>query len=151
VSHSLSHIWVHAVSGTKDRRPLIDVHVEQKIYRHLEEQLVEMDCRVKIINGMPDHVHLLFRQNPRIGIEEIMKQIKGNTSYWINHNDILREKFGWQTGYGAFSVSESQLRRVSDYIFNQKNHHRRMTFDTEYDAFLKAHEWEDTGQNKTVG
>jgi len=75
-----------------------------------------------------------------------MKQIKGNTSYWINHNDVLNQKFGWQTGYSAFSVSESQLEKVASYILNQKQHHKKMTFAEEYDAFLKFNGWKlDSG------
>ncbi|NOT75735.1 MAG: IS200/IS605 family transposase [Cyclobacteriaceae bacterium] len=137
MSHSLPRIWVHAISGTKDRLPLINLNQEKKIYQHLEEQLIELNCPVKIINGMPDHVHLLFKQNPNISVEDTLKQIKGNTSYWINHNDVLTEKFAWQTGYGAFSVSESQLEKVTAYILNQKMHHKQMTFKEEYEAFLK--------------
>ena len=135
--HSLVRVWIHAISGTKNFLPLIDTISEERIYTHLSEQLTEINCPVRIINGMSDHVHLLFQLNPKLTIDTILKQVKGNTSHWINHNNVLNDKFAWQTGYGAFSVSQSQLERVTTYIRNQKEHHKKLTFAGEYEAFLR--------------
>jgi len=96
-------------------------------------------CPVRIINGMADHVHLLFLQNPKMAVTDIIKQVKGNTSYWVNDQNLIRGKFSWQTGFAAFSVSESQLERVFQYITHQKEHHSKKTFMTEYDEFIAAH------------
>ena len=105
----------------------------------MRQQLLDMQCTVRIINGMPDHVHILFLRNPKLAITDVVKQVKGNTSHWINQENLIPEKFGWQTGYGIFSVSESQLDRVYHYIRNQKEHHRAKPFADEYDEFVLAH------------
>ena len=127
------------VFATKNRTPLIKPAVEKQIHAHMREQLIENGCPVRIINGMPDHIHLLFLQNPKMPITDIVKQVKGNTSHWINEQNITTDKFAWQTGYAAYSVSESQLERVFQYIKNQKEHHTKKTFMQEYDDFIAAH------------
>jgi putative transposase len=139
MSHSYNKIWIHAVYATKLRTPLIHQAVEDKIYNHKREQLIEAGCPVRIINGMPDHVHLLFLQNPKIAITDILKQVKGNTSHWVNEQNLIEEKFSWQTGYAAYSVSESQLENVYQYILHQKHHHNKMTFAQEYRRFISLH------------
>ncbi len=139
MSHSYNKIWIHAVYATKFRAPLIHRTIEKMVYNHKREQLLEMGCPVRIINGMPDHVHLLFLQNPKMPITDILKQVKGNTSHWINEENITDEKFAWQTGYAAFSVSESQLEKVYRYILNQKQHHAAKSFAKEYRDFVLLH------------
>jgi REP element-mobilizing transposase RayT len=139
MSHSYNKIWIHAIYSTKNRFPLINPAVEKQIHEHMREQLIENGCPVRIINGMPDHVHLLFLQNPKTAITDIIKQVKGNTSHWINEQNLIQDKFSWQTGYAAYSVSESQLERVFQYIKNQKEHHLKKTFTQEYDEFIVAH------------
>ena len=139
MSHSYNKIWLHVVFATKERIPLITFAIETKIYDHMCEQLIEIGCPVRIINGMPDHVHLLFLQNPKMAVADIVKQVKGNTSHWINEQDLIPERFAWQTGYAAYSVSESQLERVFQYINHQKEHHKRKTFAMEYDEFIALH------------
>ncbi len=88
---------------------------------------------------MPDHIHILFLMNSGITIEDVFKRIKGSSSHWINHGDLINSKFAWQTGYGAFSVSESQLDIVEQYIRNQKEHHKNYSSQNEYEGFLKNH------------
>jgi REP element-mobilizing transposase RayT len=119
--------------------PLIHKNIEQKVYQFISEQLRELGCPVRIINGMPDHVHCLFLLSPQKSIAEIIKQIKGSSSHFINQNNIIPEKFAWQTGYAAYSVSESAVEKVYQYIQNQKSHHQKKTFQQEYEAFLKLH------------
>lgn len=139
MSHSYNKIWLHVVFATKERIPLINFAIETKIYTHMREQLIEIGCPVRIINGMPDHVHLLFLQNPKMTVTDVVKQVKGNTSHWINEQNLISEKFAWQTGYAAYSVSESQLEKVFQYINHQKAHHQTKTFTTEYDGFIALH------------
>jgi putative transposase len=137
--HSYNKIWIHAIFATKEREPLIRLETEQIIYEHIKEQLIELGCLVRIINGMPEHVHLLFLLNPQKAITDILKQVKGNTSHWINEQDLIKEKFAWQTGYAAYSVSESQLEKVYNYILNQKQHHKKKSFTQEFEDFIKLH------------
>ncbi len=147
MSHSYNKIWLHLIFSTKDWAPIINTNVESQVYNHIIEQLVEMSCPVRIINGMPNHVHLLFLQNPKIAVTDIIKQIKGNTAHWVNQQNLINEKFAWQVGYAAYSVSESQLNKVFLYIRNQKEHHKRKTFQQEYEEFIKAHGLIHTSSN----
>ena len=138
--HSYNKIWIHAIWATKERAPLIkNASVEQKVYKYISEQLREQGCPVRIINGMPDHIHCLFLLSPQKSIAEVVKQIKGSSSHFINQNNLISEKFAWQTGYAAYSVSESNVEKVFEYIKNQKSHHHKKTFQQEYDAFLKLY------------
>lgn len=86
---------------------------------------------------MPEHVHCLFLLNAKTSIDEVIKQVKGGTSHYINQKDLTDVKFSWQTGYAAFSVSESVLEKAFVYIKNQKLHHCKKTFNHEYEEFLK--------------
>jgi putative transposase len=137
--HSFNKIWIHAIWSTKERVPLIHQSIEQKVHQFLAEQLRELGCPVRIINGMPDHVHCLFLLNPQKSITEVIKQIKGSSSHFINQNNLMAEKFSWQTGYAAYSVSQSVLDKVFHYIQNQKQHHQKKSFQQEYDEFLKLY------------
>jgi len=134
--HSYNKIWIHAIWATKERKPLINHNIENKIYHYISEQLRELGCPVRIINGMPDHIHSLFLLNPQKSIAEVIKQIKGSSSHFINQNNLTVEKFSWQTGYAAYSVSESVFEKVFQYIKTQKEHHQKKTFQMEYEDFL---------------
>jgi REP element-mobilizing transposase RayT len=92
---------------------------------------------------MPDHIHCLFLLNPQKSVAEVLKQIKGSSSHYINQSNLIAEKFAWQTGYAAYSVSESVVERVYQYIKNQKQHHQNKTFQQEYDEFLKLYSLEN--------
>jgi len=111
--------------------------MEKKVHTFIAEQLRELGCPVRIIKGMPDHVHCLFLLSPQKSIAEVIKQIKGSSSYYINHNNLIDLKFAWQTGYAAYSVSESVAEKVFHYIKNQKAHHQKKSFQEEYEAFKK--------------
>lgn len=141
--HSFNKIWIHAIWATKDRQPIIVPSAETKIHSHLNKELREMGCPVRITNGMPDHVHSLFLLNPQRSITEVIKQIKGSSSHFINQNNLVPQKFAWQTGYAAYSVSESVLDKVFVYIQNQKLHHQKKSFQQEYDEFLKLYGFEN--------
>jgi REP element-mobilizing transposase RayT len=135
--HSFNKIWIHAIWATKDRMPLIQLNVENQIHQFISDQLREQDCPVRIINGMPDHIHCLFLLSPQKTISDVVKQIKGSSSHFINQQELIPEKFSWQTGYAAYSVSESVVNKVFEYIQNQKTHHQKKTFQQEYDEFIQ--------------
>lgn len=139
MSHSYNKIWIHAIWATKERMPLIHANVENKIHQFIASQLSELGCSVSIINGMPDHLHCLFLLSPQKSIAEVMKQIKGSSSHFINQQNLVADKFAWQTGYAAYSVSASVVEKVVEYIRNQKTHHQKKTFSQEYDEFLIAY------------
>ena len=135
--HSFNKIWIHAIWATKDRMPLIQLNVENQIYQFISDQLREQNCPVRIINRMPDHIHCLFLLSPQKTISDVVKQIKGSSSHFINQQELIPEKFSWQTGYAAYSVSESVVNKVFEYIQNQKIHHQKKTFQQEYDEFIQ--------------
>lgn len=139
MSHSLYKIWIHIVFGTKNRMPLISSSIEKPLYKYIGKQLEKFECKIRAINGMPDHIHILTSMNPKHSITDVIKQIKGGSSHWINKQDLIVQKFAWQTGYGAFSVSESQIDKVKAYIQNQKKHHQKTSFNEEYQQFLNVH------------
>jgi len=109
--HSFNKIWIHAIWSTKERLPLIHPMVESKIHQFIAEQLREQGCPVRIINGMPDHIHCLFLLSPQRSIAEVIKQIKGGSSHFINQNNLITEKFAWQTGYAAYKFPNLLLIR----------------------------------------
>lgn len=139
MSHSYSKIWIHAVWATKYREPLIHVTIESTIHQFIRGQFIDLGCPVRIINGMPDHIHCLFLLNPNKTIAEVIKQVKGSSSHFINHQNIIHQKFSWQTGYSAFSVSESGKENVYVYIKNQKKRHANMSCLQENERLISLH------------
>ena len=141
MSHSLLKIWIHGIFGTKDRTSLIKNTFEAQLHIHIKEKLENtLDCKVRIINGTEDHIHILFLLSPNYTLKEIFQNVKGESSHWVNQSDFINNKFAWQTGYGAFSVSESLIKEVEQYITNQKEHHKKMTYTEEVNLFIKKYE-----------
>lgn len=140
--HSLTKIWIHLIFGTKERMPLIIESFEKKLYEHLK-QIIEKGFKslAASINGTPDHIHML--QNQNYSIADIAKNIKGNSSHWINQNGFIKNKFVWQTGYSAFSISESMIGEVKKYILNQKEHHKKISFAEEFKRFEEKYGFKD--------
>ena len=137
--NSYCKIWIHAIWATKLRAELIDFSIEKKVYDFIYEELIDLGCPVRIINGMPDHVHALFLLNPNKSVADVMKQVKGSSSHSINGHDLILDKFAWQSGYAAYSVSESQVEKVFQYIKNQKAHHLKQTFQDEFDEYVRIY------------
>ncbi len=137
--HSFNKIWIHAIWATKHRMQYIGSNIERNVYQFINLQFRDLGCPVRIINGMPDHIHSLFLLNPKKSIAEVIKQVKGSSSHFINQNNLTSEKFAWQTGYAAYSVSESIVNKVFLYIKNQKTHHQKKSFQEEYDEILKIY------------
>jgi REP element-mobilizing transposase RayT len=143
MSHSLIKIWIHGVFGTKERMPLINEKYEKELHKHIEAHLEkDFGCKVKALDGTSDHIHILFLLNQNHSIQEIFKNIKGESSHWINQNNFVNNKFSWQTGYGAFSVSHSKINEVEKYILNQKEHHKKVTFAEEVEKFINKYNLE---------
>lgn len=138
--HSYNKIWIHALWSTKKQQPLINESIENKLYYHITQELRNLGCPSLIINGTKDHIHCLFLLNPQKNIAETIKQIKGSSSHFINHHELIPEKFSWQTGYACFSISESMVEKVENYIKAQKGAHQNKTFQQEMDDFLKLYQ-----------
>jgi len=139
MSKSYNRAWIHAVWSTKNRLPLINPLIEKQVYDYIFQKLKEIECPAYIINGMPDHIHCLFLLNPNKTITEVIKQLKGSSSHFINDRELISQKFIWQRGFGAFSVSESLVPKVYTYIKNQKEHHKKRDFNMEFVQLCELH------------
>jgi REP element-mobilizing transposase RayT len=134
----MSHvkIWVHAVWGTKDRFPFLTGEIKTKVISHIKESAKSKGIFINRINGHVDHLHILVALPGDAKISEMIRLIKGESSFWINKNEITEKKFQWCNEYYAASVDESSMNRVRAYIENQEEHHRKITFSEEYEQFL---------------
>lgn len=119
----LVKIWIHLVWATKNRKPLLDNDIRQKVFSHIRENAKEKNIYVDFINGYSDHVHCLIALNQEQTIAKTVQLLKGESAYRINKNNLCKEKFEWQTEYFAVSISESGVNQVRDYIKRQEEHH----------------------------
>ncbi len=120
MSHSFCNVWIHAVFATKDRQQIITLDLEEVLYPFLHDEFSQLGCILKIVNGLSDHIHCLFMLDATKSCAEVMKQVKGSSSHFINEHNFIFEKFAWQKGYSAFSVSDSAVDDVYEYIKKQK-------------------------------
>jgi len=130
-------VYIHFVWSTKKRIPFLDSQeLRIKVWQHIRENAKKKGIFIDFISGYTDHCHCLISLGSDQTMQKIMQLIKGESSFWINKNQLTKEKFEWQDEYFAVSVSESQLYRVRNYIKNQEQHHRKKTFQEEYDEFI---------------
>ena len=120
MSNSFYNVWIHAVFATKNREELISLELEDELYPFLYEEFKSLGCKLKIVNGLSDHIHCLFMLDAKKSYAEVMKQIKGASSHYINQHNFILEKFSWQKGYAVFSVSSSEVEVIYNYIKKQK-------------------------------
>ncbi len=123
MANSLNKMWVHVVWATKNRNPFIKPEIERLIHDFIVRRLRQEGCFVKIIGGMPDHIHCLFLQTRKKPIAHVIQKVKGSCSRFINVNRLTPIPFSWQKGYAVFSVSRFHVDTVYRYIQNQKTHH----------------------------
>ncbi|MBZ5531846.1 MAG: IS200/IS605 family transposase [Acidobacteriia bacterium] len=136
MSHTYSQNHLHVVFSTKERRKIIAEQMQPKLWSYMGGIGRNHGFLVLANGGIEDHVHLLIQVPPALALAKAVSLLKSNSSKWMNEHGI---KFAWQEGYGAFSVSESNLAAVERYIRNQPKHHRKMTFEQEFIALLKKH------------
>jgi len=136
---SLTNLIFHIIFSTKKREKLIIPELREQLYPYIGGVIHGENGRLLKIGGMAEHVHLLTVLPASISLSEMLRRIKGNSSRWVNDKKILRCRFSWQRGYGAFSVSESNWKDVARYIENQVIHHKKITFKEEFLMFLKKH------------
>lgn len=137
--HSYTRIIVHLIWSTKGREKFIPKNIRSRIEDHIKSYAKDNNILVDVINVQVEHVHCLINLLTNQQVDQIMKLLKGESSHWINENNLIPQKFNWQRGYGAFSVSPSHLTVVRKYIANQDEHHRTRTFLEEYNTILKKY------------
>jgi putative transposase len=137
---SLAQILLHAVFSTKERRPFLrEPNLRAEMHSYLGGILNRQECRSIIVGGVEDHVHLLFSASKNLAPADIIKELKRGSSLWIKERAVDQQDFAWQTGYGLFSVSYSQLETVRNYIQRQETHHQRIDFQNELRLLLKRY------------
>ena len=142
MSGTYTKLLYHVVFSTKNRLPLITLDREPRLHKYLGGIVRNLGGSLLEVNGMNDHVHLLLKLKPTIAISDVVRDIKANSSKWMNESVTSLRKFGWQDGYSAFSVSQSQIERVIAYIASQKDHHRRRDYKSEVLTLLRKHDIE---------
>lgn len=139
MANTYTQLYFHVVFAVKGRQNLISIQWKDELYKYIAGIINNKSQKLLIINGMPDHVHLLLSSSPNFNLSTLVGEVKSNSSRWINENRYVRGKFAWQIGFGAFTVSQSQLTVVTNYIKKQEIHHKTKSFREEYIEFLEAY------------
>jgi REP element-mobilizing transposase RayT len=139
MANTFTNLLYHVAFSTKGREPLIRDEWRSQLYSYLGGIVRNERGTLLEAGGPADHVHLLMKLPASVAVADILRLIKTNSSKWVNENEFSPGVFAWQTGYGAFSVSESQAPAVGRYIQNQVEHHRGQSFQEEFVALLKRH------------
>ena len=134
---TFSQIYIQYVFAVKGRENFIKPAFEEEVYKYISGIITDKEQKSLAVNGMPDHVHILVGLKPAMRISDLIRDIKNNSSNFINAKGFLKTKFSWQDSYGAFSYAESGYGNVIEYIKDQKHHHQKKTFKQEYIGFLK--------------
>ena len=136
---SLVKIYVHTIFSTKNREPLIDREISDQLFSYLAGICNGLECFPEKIGGYDDHVHILSLLSKKIAVMKFLEELKTASSSWIKKQNKRYANFYWQRGYGAFSVSASEVDRVKKYIELQREHHRTIAFQEEYRKILRQH------------
>jgi putative transposase len=137
---SFTKFTYHIIFGTKYRKPIIAADISERLYEYMGGTIRSLDGHLIEVGGIEDHIHLLANLPAKSAISDSIGQIKSASSKWMSDHAV--NGFEWQKGYSAFTVSYSQIEHVARYIQNQREHHRRQTFQEEYVAFLQRHDIE---------
>ena len=140
MANTYTQIHIQTVFAVQNRFCVIRNSWKDELYKYITSIVQDYDHKVLAINGMPDHVHLFFGMRTTQSISDLMQEVKGHSSKFINKKGFLNSKFSWQEGFGAFSYSKSQVSNVIKYIKDQEKHHTKKTFTEEYLEFLKKFE-----------
>ena len=142
MANTFTQIHLQLVFAVKYRTALIHNSWKDELYKYITGIVQANDHKLLIINGIEDHIHILIGFRPHQSLSDLLQDIKGNSSKWINEKKFIKSKFNWQEGYGAFSYCRSHLKEVLTYIENQESHHKKITFLEEYKLLLKKYEVE---------
>ena len=135
-----AQIYIQIVFAVKSRANFIGAFIREKVEKYIVGIISNQNQKMYAIYCMPDHVHILVSISPNISISNLVRDIKANSSKYINDNKLVKSKFMWQEGFGAFSYSKSSRDNVVKYILNQEEHHKKKAFKTEYIEYLEKYE-----------
>ena len=137
---SLSRILVHLIFSTKNRVPILTPDIQKELFPYLAVVLRDNNCPALKVGGFIDHLHLFFGISRTLSIAKVVEEVKTSSSKWIKTKGPQFAQFHWQSGYGGFSVSQSEAETVIRYIEKQTEHHRKMTFQEEFRKFLERYQ-----------
>ena len=137
-----TQILYQIVYSTKNRKPVLTEEKQGELFKYLWGILKNKKCHVYIINGVENHIHIVTHLHPTVALSSLIKDMKIASSTWIKKENILPSFNGWQDGYGAFTYSMKDKDRLIEYVKNQKEHHKRISFKEEFIELLKEHEIE---------
>jgi REP-associated tyrosine transposase len=137
LAHTFANLLTHVIFSTKNREHLIVPDLKPDLIAYMGGIVRELEGKIVAANSMPDHVHMLLSLPPRLAVAEASRIVKTNFARWVHQRSSRHRSFGWQVGYGAFSVSQSNASSVVKYIGEQEKHHRRVSFQEEFISFLK--------------
>jgi putative transposase len=142
MSHSFTNLLYHFIFSTKDRRPIITLDYQPRLYEYIGGIIRELGGISLGINGIEDHVHVVTKLRPDKALSDVLRVLKCNATGWMHDVFPTVDEFSWQRGYAAFSVSQAKLDQIRRYIAHQKEHHMTVSFRDEFIQFLKANEIE---------
>ena len=137
MANTFTQIYIHFVFAVQNRASLIQPEWKDELYKYITGIVQKNGHKLIAINGTANHIHIFVGYKPHQLIPELMQDVKGSSSKWINEKKFVKGKFNWQEGYGTFSYSHSQIDQVVRYINNQEKHHKKQTFREEYILLLK--------------
>ena len=137
-----SQLYIQIVFAVKGRENLINNLWKDELHKYISGIIKGKNQKSIIVNGMPDHIHAFVGLRPSMSISDLVRDIKNNSSNFINEKKFIKGKFSWQEGFGAFSYSHSDIEKVYQYILNQEQHHKKINFKNEYLELLKKFEIE---------
>jgi putative transposase len=137
MANTYTRLYIQIVFAVQGRQSLIQTSWKNDLNKYISGTITNLGHKSINVNGMPDHIHAFVGLHPSTAISDLVREIKTSSTQFINENNLIKGKFNWQSGYGAFSYSQSQISQVYEYIANQEIHHKKKTFKDEYLEFLK--------------
>lgn len=139
MAQTLVSVLVHVVFSTKDRRDLISPAIEKELFAYMAGILRKLECPCLAVNGTSNHIHFLIAQSKNIALSRVMEELKKSSSKWIKTKGENFKHFAWQQGYGAFSIGQSNIEALKNYIADQKKRHQKKSFESEFLEILKKY------------
>ncbi|MBP9664454.1 MAG: IS200/IS605 family transposase [Pyrinomonadaceae bacterium] len=142
MANTYTQIYIHVVFAVQERACILKKQWREELFKYIAGILKNQGIKLLAIGGVEDHIHILFALSPKIALSDLIRDVKANSSKFINEKGFVRGKFYWQEGFGAFSYSRSQIDKVAKYVLNQEKHHNRRSFREEYTQMLDQFEVE---------
>ena len=142
MANTYTQIHIQAVFAVQNRLCLINKQWKDQLYKYITGVIQNQGHKLLAINGVADHVHIFFGYRPVQSLSDLMQDVKGNSSKWINQNRLVKGRFSWQEGYGAFSYHKNRVQSIINYILRQEEHHKKISFRHEYQKLLEEFEVE---------